>query len=397
MAGPLAGLKVLELGQLVAGPFAARLLGEFGAEVIKIEPPGKGDPLRTWRKLHDGTSLWWRVQARNKLSVAVDLRVAAGQEIIRRLAKSSDILIENFKPGTMERWGLDYETLSANNPGLIMMRLSGFGQTGPMRDLPGFGAIGESMGGMRYLTGFEDRTPARMNLSIGDSLAGMHGVMGALMALHERNRSGQGQVIDTALYESVFNMMESLIPEYAYDGTIRERTGSNLSGIVPSNTYLSRDRVHVIIAANGDSIFVRLMNLIGRPDLASDPSLAHNAGRASRARELDEVIGRWCSSHDADEVIRLLRSANVPNGNIYSAADIYSDPQYRAREMIVERHLPDGQPISMPGIVPKLSRTAGEVGVPGPELGQHTHEILIRCGYSETEIERLSAQAVIQL
>ena len=397
MSGPLTGIKVLELGQLVAGPFAARLLGEFGAEVIKIEPPGKGDPLRAWRKLHDGTSLWWRVQARNKLSVAVDLRVPAGQAIVRRIAQTADILIENFKPGTMERWGLDYQRLSTNNPGLIMVRLSGFGQSGPMRDMPGFGAIGESMGGMRYLTGFEDRIPARMNLSIGDSLAGLHGVMGAMMALHERHQSGIGQVVDTALYESVFNMMESLIPEYGYDGTVRQRTGSNLSGIVPSNTYLSRDQVHIIIAANGDSIFVRLMNLIGRPDLASDPALEHNAGRAIRSHELDDVIGRWCASHDAADVVRLLQSADVPTGNIYSAADIFKDAQYRAREMIIEQSLPDGQPISVPGVVPKLSRTPGDVGSPGPELGQHTREVLTRYGFSEAEIDAFDAAGVVQL
>jgi formyl-CoA transferase len=396
MGGPLDGIKVLELGQLVAGPFAARLLGEFGAQVIKIEPPRTGDPLRSWRKLHEGPSLWWRVQARNKQSVAVDLRTEEGQAVVRRLAADADILVENFKPGTMERWGLGYDRLAAENPGLIMMRLSGFGQTGPMRDLPGFGAIGESMGGMRYITGFEDRTPARMNLSIGDSLTGMHGVMGALMALHERSKSGLGQVIDIALYESVFNMMESLVPEYGYDGTIRERTGSNLSGIVPSNTYLSRDGVHIVIAANGDSIFVRLMRLIGRDDLADDPSLTRNAGRAPRAAELDQVIGQWCAALDAHDVMAMLRSADVPHGQIYSAKDIYTDPQYRAREMILERELADGQPISVPGIVPKLSRTPGAVTSLGPDLGAHTAEVLTRYGYSINEIKALEERGAIQ-
>ena len=394
--GPLAGIKVLELGQLVAGPFAARLLGEFGAEVIKIEPPGSGDPLRSWRKVHEGTSLWWYVQSRNKQSVAVDLRKPAGQAIVRRLAREADILIENFRPGTLERWGLGYEALAAVNPGLIMMRLSGFGQTGPMREMAGFGAVGEAMGGMRYVNGFIDQPPARLNLSIGDSLTALHGVIGALIALHERKASGRGQVIDVALYESVFNMMESLIPEYSFDGTVRQRMGAQLAGIVPSNTYRSRDGVHIVIAANGDSIFKRLMRAMARDDLADDPELAQNAGRVRRQYELDDTIAAWCAGHEAAAVIAMLQAAEVPHGKIFSAADIYDDPQYRAREMILERELPDGRPLAVPGIVPKLSRTPGEVKSLGPALGAHSVDVLRRHGYSVEEIAALLASGVVQ-
>ena len=394
--GPLAGIKVLELGQLVAGPFAARLLGEFGAEVIKIEPPGSGDPLRSWRKVHEGTSLWWYVQSRNKQSVAVDLRKPAGQAIVRRLARDADILVENFRPGTLERWGLGYETLVASNPGLIMMRLSGFGQTGPMREMAGFGAVGEAMGGMRYVNGFIDQPPARLNLSIGDSLTALHGVIGALIALHERKASGRGQVIDVALYESVFNMMESLIPEYGFDGTVRQRMGAQLAGIVPSNTYQSRDGVHIVIAANGDSIFKRLMRAMARDDLADDPELAQNAGRVRRQQELDDTIAAWCAGHEAAAVIAMLQAAEVPHGKIFSAADIYDDPQYRAREMILERELPDGRPLAVPGIVPKLSRTPGEVKSLGPALGAHSVDVLRRHGYSVEEIAALLASGVVQ-
>jgi formyl-CoA transferase len=393
---PLEGVKVLELGQLIAGPFAGKFFAEFGAEVIKIEPPEGGDPLRQWRKLHNGTSLWWYVQGRNKKSVTANLRTQEGQEIVRKLARETDVLIENFRPGTLEKWGLGYERLAADNPGLVMLRLSGFGQTGPMRDQAGFGAIGESMGGLRYITGFPDRPPVRSNLSIGDAIASLHGVIGAMMALHHRNaRGGKGQVVDVALYEAVFNMLESTLPEYDMFGVVRERSGSNLTGIVPSNTYLSRDAQHVVIGANGDSIFKRLMMLIGREDLANDPALADNAGRAKRAEELDRVIGEWTARHDAAECVRQLNEAQVPNGKIYSAADIAGDPQYLAREMIRQVTLPDGALLRVPGVVPKLSETPGEIEWIGPKLGEHTDEVLGRVGYSPADIDSLRSRGVV--
>jgi len=396
---PLEGLKVIELGQLIAGPFAGKFFSEFGAEVIKIEPP-EGDPLRKWRKLHQGTSLWWYVQNRNKKSVTVNLRTPEGQGVVRRIAQDADVVIENFRPGTLEKWGLGYERLAADNPGLVMLRLSGFGQTGPYRDQAGFGAIAESMGGLRYVTGFPDRPPVRPNLSIGDALASLHGVVGVMMALHHRNanggrRSGRGQVVDVALYEAVFNMMEGALPEYDLFEEVRERTGSNLTGIVPSNTYLTRDAQHVVIGANADSIFRRLMKVIGREDLAEDPSLADNAGRAKRGEELDAVIGRWTAKHDADDVVKTLNEAQVPNGKIYSMADIARDAQYLARDMIRQVRLEDGTPLKVPGIVPKLSATPGDIEWSGPELGEHTAAVLAAQGYSASEIAGLKERRVI--
>ena len=399
MTKPLKGLKVIELGQLIAGPFAGKFFSEFGAEVIKVEPP-EGDPLRKWRKLHQGTSLWWYVQNRNKRSVTVDLRTPEGQEVVRRIARDADIVIENFRPGTLEKWGLGYERLAAENPGLVMLRLSGFGQTGPYRDQAGFGAIGESMGGLRYVTGFPDRPPVRPNLSIGDALASLHGVIGVMMALHHRNSnggrsSGRGQVIDVALYEAVFNMMEGALPEYDLFGEARERTGSNLTGIVPSNTYLTRDAQHVVIGANADSIFKRLMKVIGREDLANDPSLADNAGRAKRGEELDAVIGKWTAKYDAADVVGTLNAAQVPSGKIYSMADIARDEQYLARDMIRQVRLKDGTPLKVPGIVPKLSATPGDIEWSGPELGEHTATVLAAHGYSASEIAGLKERRVI--
>ena len=399
MTKPLKGLKVIELGQLIAGPFAGKFFSEFGAEVIKIEPP-EGDPLRKWRKLHQGTSLWWYVQNRNKRSVTVDLRTPEGQEVVRRIGRDADVVIENFRPGTLEKWGLGYERLAAENPGLVMLRLSGFGQTGPYRDQAGFGAIGESMGGLRYVTGFPDRPPVRPNLSIGDALASLHGVVGVMMALHHRDanggrRSGRGQVIDVALYEAVFNMMEGALPEYDLFGEARERTGSNLTGIVPSNTYLTRDAQHVVIGGNADSIFKRLMKVIGREDLADDPSLAENAGRAKRGEELDAVIGKWTAKYDADDIVGTLNEARVPSGKIYSMADIARDAQYLARDMIRQVRLKDGTPLKVPGIVPKLSATPGDIEWSGPELGEHTATVLAAHGYSAREIAGLKERRVI--
>ena len=395
MTKPLRGLKVIELGQLIAGPFAGKVFAEFGAEVIKVEPP-EGDPLRKWRKLHHGTSLWWYVQNRNKKSVTVNLRLPEGQEVVRRLSRNADVVIENFRPGTLEKWGLGYAMLAKENPGLVMLRLSGFGQSGPYRDQTGFGAIGESMGGLRYVTGYPDRPPVRPNLSIGDALASLHGVMGVLMALHHRNvNGGKGQVVDVALYEAVFNMMEGALPEYDLFGEVRERTGSNLTGIVPSNTYLTGDGQHVVIGANADSIFKRLMNVIGRADLAGDPALADNAGRAKRADELDEAIGEWTAQRDAADVLRILSEAQVPSGKIYSMADIASDAQYLARGMIRQATLKDGTPLKVPGITPKLSVTPGDIDWVGPELGEHTMAVLGAHGYSEAEIAGLRARKAI--
>ena len=393
---PLQGVKVIELGTLIAGPFCARLLAEFGAEVIKIEAPDGGDPLRKWRKLCQGTSLWWYVQARNKKSVTLDLKHPEAQEIVRKLVRDADIVVENFRPGAMEKWGLGWDALSAINPGLIMVRLSGFGQTGPYRDRPGFGAIAESMGGLRYVTGYPDRPPVRVGVSIGDSIAALHGVIGALMALHHRNvNGGRGQFIDVALYEAVFNLMESVLPEYDMFGFVRERSGASLPGIVPSNTYVTRDGKYVVIGANADSIFKRMMNAIGRPDLADDPSLAHNDGRVKRTEEIEQVIGDWVAQYDLDHVLEVLEKADVPSGKIYDIADIVSDAHYAAREMIREYRLKDGKPLKLPGIVPRMSETPGATQWLGPELGEHTGEILTALGYSREQQQDLKQRGII--
>ena len=362
-AEALRGVRVIELGSLIAGPYAAGLLGQFGAEVIKIEPPGEGDPLRKWRKLHDGTSLWWYSQSRNKKSVTVNLKAPAGQALVRDLVKSADIVIENFRAGQLESWGLGWETLSAANPNLVMVRVSGYGQSGPYRDRPGFAAIAESMGGMRYLAGYPDRPPVRVGISLGDSLASLYGVIGALLAMVHLKNGGKGQYIDVALYEAVFGVMESLIPEFSVLGHVRERTGSTLPGIAPSNTYPCRDGRYVIIAGNSDGIFKRLMNAIGRKDLAEDPSLARNDGRVQKSEMLDEAIGAWTSTHELEHVLEVLEAAEVPSGRIYTAADIAADPHYRARGMLRDHTLPDGTSVVMPGIVPsspaRRARRAG--------------------------------------
>ncbi|MDH5263277.1 MAG: CoA transferase [Betaproteobacteria bacterium] len=393
-AGPLANLKVVEMGTLIAGPYCARLLAEFGAEVIKIETPGEGDPLRKWRQLHEGNSLWWYAQARNKKSIAVNLKAPEGQGIVRDLVAKADIVVENFRPGTMEKWGLGYDALSKSNPGLVMVRLSGFGQTGPYKDRPGFGAIGESMGGMRYITGYPDRAPVRVGISIGDSLAAMFGVIGALTAIHHRATSGKGQVVDVALYEAVFAMMESMLPEYGMGGNVRERTGSALPGIVPSNTYRCGDGKYVVIGANADSIFRRMMKAIGRSDLADDPALADNAGRVKRTGELDRAIGEWTATVTLDEALEVLEQAEVPSGRIYSIADIAADLHYQARGMI-ERHKLGDKDLLLPGIVPKLSATPGGTRWIGPRLGEHTDEVLRALGYEDARLHALRSAGVV--
>lgn len=388
MAGPLEGIRVLEIGTLIAAPFAARIFAEFGAEVIKVEAPDSGDPLRKWRQMHEGTSLWWYLQARNKKSIALDLKSPAGRQAALDLAASADIVIENLRPGGLEKLGLGWDDLSQVNGDIIMVRISGYGQTGPYRERPGFGAIGEAMGGIRYTTGDPSSPPARVGISLGDSLASLHGVIGALMALLQvKTGKEKGQVVDVSLFESVFNVMESLVPEYSHKGTVRERTGGSLPGISPSNTYETKDGSYLVIAGNSDPIFRRLMNVIGRPDLATDPSLASNDGRVARNRELDDAIGTWTRSLPMEEALEQLQKAEVPAGRIYSVADIVSDPHYQAREMLLTENLPDGTPLTFPGIVPKLSRTPGEVKWCGPSLGQHGREVLADIGYNEEQIE----------
>lgn len=395
-AAPLAGVKVLELGSLVAGPYASALLAQFGAEVIKIEPPGEGDPLRQWRKVHNGTSLWWYSQSRNKKSVTVDLKSEAGQDIIHKLVESCDILIENFRPGTLEKWGIGWEALSRTNPGLIMVRISGYGQSGPYRERPGFAAIAECMGGLRYVSGFPDRPPVRVGVSLGDTLAGLYGTLGALLALyHLKVNGGKGQYIDVALYESVFAVMESLVPEYQMFGHVRERSGSALPGITPSNTYLSADGQYVAIAGNGDGIFKRLMRAIGREDLAEDPQLANNEGRTRHSARLDAAISAWTERHPLKEILTVLDAAAVPSGRVYTVADIVADPHYEARGMIEHHRLPDGEPIDLPGIVPKLSETPGRTEWLGPPLGAHTAEVLASVGIDPAELQRLRAAGVV--
>jgi formyl-CoA transferase len=384
------------MGTLIAGPFAARLLAEFGADVVKIEDPKGGDPLRNWRKLHKGTSLWWHSQARNKRSITVNLREPEGQEIVRALARRADVVIENFRPGALEKWNLGYEQLSRENPGLIMVRLSGFGQSGPYRDRPGFGAIGEAMGGLRHLTGEPGRPPSRVGVSLGDSLAGLYAVIGALLALqHRRANGGKGQLVDVALYESVFSMLESTLTEYGMGGFIRERSGGALPGITPSNTYPCRDGGYVVIGANGDAIFRRLMRAMGREDLADDPALADNAGRTARAAELDGAISAWTSRFDLDEALRRLEQADVPCGRIYSIADIARDAQYAARGMIEKARLEGGEEVLLPGIVPKLSRSPGKTRWTGPRLGEHTAEVLRELGYDEERQGALRKRGVL--
>jgi formyl-CoA transferase len=394
-SGPLSGIRVLELGSLIAGPFCGKTLADFGAEVIKIEPPGEGDPLRRWRRLRNGVSLWWQVQSRNKRSLTCDLRRPEGQEVVRRLAARCDIAIENFRPGALEKWNLGWEALSRENPKLILVRISGYGQSGPYCERPGFAAIAEALGGLRYVTGFPDRPPVRPNLSIGDTIASLHGVIGALLALHHVKNGGKGQVIDVALHEAVFNCMESLLPEYDAHGYVRERSGSALPGIAPSNLYPCKDGSYVLIAGNADTLYRRLMSAIGRADLRDDPALARNDGRAAQMERIDAAIGEWTQRRTQEEVLNAMEKAEVPAGRIYSAADIACDPHYAARGMIQSIVAGDGEPLKVPGIVPKLSATPGAIRSRAPKLGEHTEEVLKEIGYSPSEIEALRKKQIL--
>lgn len=397
MSGPLQGIRVLEIGTLIAAPYATRLLAEFGAEVIKIEAPGTGDPLRRWRKMHEGTSLWWYLQSRNKKSISINLKHAEGIALVKQLAETADVLVENLRPGALEKLGLGWDTVHALNPKLTLVRISGYGQTGPYRDRPGFGAIGEAMGGIRYTTGEPGQPPARVGVSLGDSLASMHAVMGTLMSLlRVKTGQGDGQIVDVSLAESVFNLMESLIPEYSLLGHIRERSGGSLPGIAPSNTYPTSDGGYAVIAGNSDPIFKRLMQVIGRPDLGENPQFAHNDGRAAQSALLDDAIASWTARLPMDEVLAALEAADVPAGRIYSAADIVADPHYQARDMLLPTQLPDGTTLTMPGIVPKLSETPGAVRWQGPTLGEHTEMVLQEMGIDGDQLRRLREEGIVQ-
>lgn len=397
MSLALEKIKVLEIGTLIAAPFATRILAEFGAEVIKIEPIGKGDPLRKWRKLHHGTSLWWYLQSRNKKSLALNLKSPEAIALIKKMIVDTDILVENMRPGALEKLGLNWETLKSINPKLTFVRISGYGQSGPYKDKPGFGAIGEAMGGIRYTTGSQDSAPARVGVSLGDSLASLHAVIGALMSIvNIKTNNGNGQIVDVSLAESVFNIMESVVPEYDLHGFIRERSGGSLPGIAPSNTYRTKDNAFVVIAGNSDPIFKRLMHVIGREDLANRPEFEHNDGRAQQSDLLDAAIESWSRQHSIDEVLQQLEQAEVPSGRIYSVADMVNDPHFNARDMLLSTELPDGQVVKMPGIVPKLSETPGQVKWRGPELGEHTESVLKQYGYQAEEIENLRVSGVVQ-
>ena len=394
----LQGVRVLEIGQLLAGPFAGALLASFGAEVIKVESPKGGDPLRTWRKVYKGTGLWWSVLSRNKKCITLDLRQPQGQNLARRLAKNVDILLENFKPGTMEKWGLGYDELKKQNPRLIMVRVSGWGQTGPYASKPGYASVAEAMGGLRHVTGYPDRPPVRPNLSLGDTIAGMHAALGALMAVYHRDihKRDHGQVVDVAIYEAVFNMMESMLPEYDKLGYIRERQGAKLPGIVPSNTYICKDGKYIVIGGNGDAIYKRLMNAIGRKDLAEDPRLEHNEGRVEHEEMIDSAITAWTKGHTYREVFNVLEAAAVPCGPIYSIAEMVQDPHFNARGLFEELEISNGEKLKIPRIVPLMSETPGRTEWAGPALGTHNEEVYgQQLGLTKEELNTLQQQGVI--
>ncbi len=394
---PLDGVRVLELGQLLAGPFAGCILGYFGAEVIKVEPPGAGDPLRGWRVLQRGTSLWWRSLARNKKCISLNLRESRGRSLARRLADEADVLIENFRPGPMEKWGLGPDELKRTNPRLVYARISGYGQTGPYASRPGFASVCEGIGGLRHLNGFPGAPPVRTNLSLGDSLSGLHAALGILLALIERDGDApsEGQVVDVALFESVFNLLEGVVPEYDGAGVVRGPSGSTVTGIVPTNTYRCEDGKYVVIGGNADSIFVRLMTAAGRADLAHDPRLADNAGRVEHEEEIDRAISAWTATLESDEVVERLAAEAVPAGPIYSVADMARDPHFQARGLFESVEI-DGKPLQVPAITPRLSATPGRTDWPGPEVGAHTEEILgERLGLSQAEIETLRREGIV--
>ncbi|CAH0346533.1 CoA transferase [Bacillus sp. CECT 9360] len=394
---PLENLRVIELGTLLAGPFSGRLLADFGAEVIKVEPPGKEDPMRNWGKSKDGVGLWWPIQSRNKKSITLNLREEAGQAILRELVKDTDIIIENFRPGTMEKWNLSYEKLAEINPRIIMVRTSGFGQTGPYKHRAGFGSVGEAMGGLRYVTGFPDRPPSRIGISIGDTLAALFATIGCLVAVHEREQSGKGQVVDTALYESVFSIMESIIPDYLLAGYVRERMGNILPGVAPSNIYFTKDKTYIVIGANADNVFRRLSEAMDQPELADDPRFATHNGRGENMKLLDSMIEEWTKTLPAKEALQILEEKGVPSGLIYSAKEILEDPHYKEREMIINVEHPELGDFSMPGVVPKLSRTPGQVKHAGAEVvGKHNDEVYGKIlGYSKETMEELKNANVI--
>lgn len=388
--GPLNGVRVIEMGSLIAGPYAGAVLAQFGAEVIKIEPPGIGDPLRKWRKMDGDTSLWWYSQSRNKKSLTLNLKDPNGQEVLRDLVKDADVLVENFRPGTLEKWNLGWEVLSAINPKLVMLRVSGYGQTGPFADKPGFAAIAEAIGGLRYLIGYPDRAPVRTGVSIGDTLASLYGVIGTMIALRHAEQTGEGQVVDVSLIESVLAVTESLVPEYGVDGTVRERTGSSLPGIAPSNTYLTRDGRYLVLAANGDSIFQRLMHAIGRPDVATDERFKHNDGRAVASDELDEILGAWSASVSLSQALDVLEQASVPASGINSISEVFEDQQFKARGSIEHHTLKSGLNLYMPSAVPRLTKTPGGTQWLGPSLGEHNREVLKALGLGEEMIRKVT-------
>ena len=394
--GPLSGLRVLELGNFIAGPFAGQLLGDYGAEVIKIETPGEGDPMRSWGLTRDGQGLWWPAIARNKRSVAVDLRDEAGRDLVRRLADRVDVVLENFRPGRLDEWGLGYDRLRASNPGLIVVHVSGFGQTGPRSSDAGFGSIGEAMGGIRATTGEPDRPPARSGISLGDALAGLFAVVGTLAAVTERSRSGSGQEVDVAIYEAVAALMESTMADFEVGGVTRSRTGGVLPGVAPSNAYRTADGSDVLIAGNADSVFARLCTAMDRPELAVDPRFADHSSRGRNMVELDELITAWTGDRTADALLEVLSSHGVPAGRVYTPADMLADPHFRAREMVVRAASRAGYDVPMTGVVPKFSRTPGRIADVGPELGEHTRLVLAElAGVDDDEWSRLVAAGVV--